>query len=126
MRKFPSLTKADLKVMEYLWEKSEVKSSDVIKDFTNKFNWSRQTSRTYLVKLIEKGFVDKKEYSKREYIYFPIVTKEAFATDRTSEYMKTYFGSLSHMVAGLMQNEDIEKEDIEELENLIKNYKSKK
>ena len=67
-----------------------------------------------------------REENKRDYIYLPAVTKEAYGAGITSEYLARYFGSLSHMVAGLMQNEDFSEAEIEELEDLIREYKEKK
>ena len=126
MGNYPNLSEADYAVMEILWEKGQAKSSEIAKALFEAYGWSRQTVGTYLKRLAEKGLVVTKEENKRDYIYLPAVTKEAYGAGITGEYLTKYFGSLSHMVAGLMQNEDISDAEIEQLENIIREYKEKK
>jgi len=123
---YPSLSEADYAVMEILWQKGKAKSSDIYKALFEAYGWSRQTVGTYLKRLVEKGLVTTQEKNKRDYIYFPAVTKEVYGADITGDYLSRYFGSLSHMVAGLMQNEHFSNQEIEELEALIREYKEKK
>lgn len=126
MSNYPNLTEADHAVMEILWRDSEVASSDVVRELIDKFGWSRQTVRTYLKRLIDKGLVATKEKNRRDYIYYPIVSKEEYGVDTTSTYLNKYFRSLTHMVSGLIQKEDISKDELDSLEQLIKDYKNKK
>ncbi len=42
------------------------------------------------------------------------------------EYLDKYFGSLSHMMAGLIKREDISEEELDELEDVIRQYRNKK
>lgn len=126
MGNYPNLSDSDYAVMEILWRDGEVDSSAISKELYEVFGWSRQTVGTYLKRLVDKGLVSTKKKNKRDYIYFPIVTKEQYGTDITSSYLNRYFSSLSHMVAGLMQNEDITTQEIENLEQLIQDYKSRK
>jgi len=123
---YPNLSEADYAVMEILWQKGQAKSSAIAKALQSAYGWSRQTVGTYLKRLVEKGLVVTKEENKRDYIYIPAVTKEAYGVEMTSAYLSRYFGSLSHMVAGLMQNEDFSEEEIGLLEDIIKEYKEKK
>jgi len=44
----------------------------------------------------------------------------------TSSYLDKYFGSLSHMVAGIMRKEDISQDEINALEKVIAEYKAGK
>lgn len=126
MSNYPNLTDADHAVMEILWRDGEVASSDVVHELMNEFGWSRQTVRTYLKRLIDKGLVATKEKNRRDYIYYPIVSKEEYGVDTTSTYLNKYFRSLTHMVSGLIQKEDISKDELDSLEQLIKDYKTKK
>lgn len=123
---YPSLSDADHAVMEILWRDGEVDSAAVVKELMNMFGWSRQTVRTYLKRLIDKGLVATRQKNKRDYIYYPIVTKQQYGVDTTSTYLNKYFKSLSHMVSGLIQNENISKDELEDLERMIKEYKEKK
>lgn len=126
MSSYPNLSESDYAVMEILWRDGESDSSEISKELYDVFGWSRQTVGTYLKRLVDKGLVSTKKKNKRDFIYFPIVSKEQYGTDITSSYLNRYFHSLSHMVSGLMQNEDLSSQEIENLEQIIENYKSQK
>ena len=125
MGNYPNLSDSDYAVMEILWRDKEASSSSINAELSGKFGWSRQTVGTYLKRLVNKKLVDTKKKNNRDFIYFPIVTKEQYGTDMTSSYLNKYFHSLSHMVAGIMQKEDISDDEIDEMEQLIKGYKAK-
>lgn len=120
MSGYPNLSEADSIIMEILWRDGECSSSAILKEIEDKLNWSRQTVRTYLVRLVEKGLVGIKEINKRTYHYYPVVSRAEYAADKTTSILNRYYGSLPHMVAGILQKEDITEAELEELEMLIK------
>jgi len=125
MSKYPSLTGADSIIMEILWRDGAISSSVILKEIKNKLNWSRQTVGTYLKRLIEKRLVGIKEVNKRIYHYYPIISREEYAADKTNSILNKYYGNLSHMVAGIVKNENITDTDLDELEKLIQQLRSK-
>jgi BlaI family transcriptional regulator, penicillinase repressor len=125
MSKYPNLTEADSIIMEILWRDGECSSSAILKEVGSKLDWTRQTVRTYLARLIEKGLVGTKEINKRDYRYYPVVTREEYAADKTGSILSKYYGSLSHMVAGIVQSENITDSDLDELEKLIRQLRRK-
>lgn len=126
MSDYPNLSKAERLVMEIVWKKGEVLSAEVLEELEGIKDWSRHTVKSYLKQLIEKGLVGVKEISARKYIYYVLISKEAFLADESCHYLKSHFESLSHMVAGLMQREKVSSAEIDQLERLIKEYKEKK
>jgi len=126
MGNYPNLSESDYAVMEILWREQEAKSSDICAELEKAFGWSRQTVGTYLKRLVNKGLVGTKKTNQRDFMYFPIVTKEEYGTDITSTYLEKYFSSLSHMVAGVIQKEDISADELDKLEQVIKEYKQSK
>ena len=126
MGNYPSLSDSDYAVMEILWREGEADSAAISKELFETFGWSRQTAGTYLKRLVEKGLVSTRKKNKRDYIYYPVVTKEEYGTDVASSQVSRYFGSLPHMVAGLMQKEEVSDREIEELERIIKKYKDER
>jgi len=120
MSKYPNLSEADSIIMEILWRDGECKSAAILKEIEDKLQWSRQTVRTYLIRLVEKGLVGTKEVNKRTYHYYPLVSRAEYAADKTGSILNRYYGSLPHMVAGILQQEDIPEADLEELEKLIR------
>ena len=125
MSNYPNLSEADSIIMEILWRKGECSSSEILKEIENKLDWSRQTVRTYLIRLVEKRLVGTREVNGRTYHYFPIVSRAEYAADKTGSLLNKYYGCLSHMVAGIIQKEEISEEDLNELEELIRRVRNK-
>lgn len=125
MSKYPDLSEADSIIMEILWRDTETSSSAILKEIEEPLHWSRQTVRTYLKRLMDKGLVGAKETKKRVYSYYPVVSKEDYAADKTGSFLNAYYDSLSHMVAGIVKNENITDSDLDELEALIKRLRNK-
>lgn len=125
MSDYPNLSNAERLVMDIVWKKGEVLSAEVLEELNGIKDWSRHTVKSYLKQLIEKGLVGVKEISARKYIYYVLISKEAFLADESCHYLNSHYESLSHMVAGLMKREKVSTEEINELEQLIKEYKGK-
>ena len=125
MSKYPNLSEADSIIMKILWRDGETTSAAVLSEVENSLQWSRQTERTYLKRLMDKGLVGARETRKRVFCYYPVVSKEDYAADKTGSYFKQYYNSLSHMVAGIVENEDISDSDLAALEALIKKLRHK-
>lgn len=125
MSKYPNLSEADSIIMEILWRDGACMSAAIQKEIEDKLNWSRQTVRTYLIRLMEKGLVGTRQVNKRTLHYFPIVSRVEYAADKTESILSQYYDSLPHMVAGILQNEKISEAELDELEKLIYRLRSK-
>jgi BlaI family penicillinase repressor len=125
MSRYPNLSEADSVIMEILWRDGECSSSGILKSIENKLDWSRQTVRTYLVRLVEKGLVGTRAVNRRTFLYYPVVSRAEYAADKTGSLLNKYYGSLPHMVAGLLKEENISDGDLDELERLIKRARNK-
>jgi len=123
MSKYPNLTEADSVIMELLWRDGEVGSNAITEEIEDRLNWSRQTVRTYLTRLMEKGLIDARKINERVLRYYPIVSREEYAADKAKSLCNKYYGNISQMVAGIVDNENISESDLNELENLIKQMK---
>ena len=126
MSKYSELSEADSIIMEILWREGECGSSEILKEIESVLGWSRQTVRTYLVRLAEKGMVGTKVHSKRNFTYFPIVSKEEYAADKAGSLMNKYYGSVPHLLAGLLRDEELSEKELDELENMIRMAREKK
>jgi BlaI family penicillinase repressor len=125
LSRYPNLSEADSVIMEILWRDGECSSAAILKEIEDKLNWSRQTVRTYLVRLVEKGLVGTKELSRRSFRYYAAVSRAEYAADKTGGILDKYYSSVPHMVAGLLQKEDISDADLDELEQLIQHARAK-
>ncbi|MCL2671152.1 MAG: BlaI/MecI/CopY family transcriptional regulator [Clostridiales bacterium] len=125
MNKYPGLSNADNFIMEILWRDGACGSAEILREIETERDWSRQTVRTYLARLIEKGLVGTREVNRRTLEYYPLVSKATYAADRSGGILRRYYDSLPHMVAGLLQNEKLSDADLDALENLIRQARQK-
>lgn len=125
MGKYPDLTDAENIIMEILWRDGTTTSAQVRKEIEDILNWSRQTVNTYLNRLVEKELVGVEEVNRRIYNYYPTISKDEYAADRTGSVLHKYYDSLSHMIAGFVKNEDISNSELDKLEKLVQRLKEK-
>jgi BlaI family penicillinase repressor len=126
MDKYLELSANDSKIMELVWKLGEVNNASILKELESEPNWTRHTVKTYLKRLTDKGLLELKQISPRKFKYYPLVTKEEYLAEEASAYLHDHFNGLTHMVAGLIDNEKISDEEIESLESYIKTLKEKK
>ena len=72
------LTKAELKLMEVIWEKGQIPSNKLVKECLERFNWKKSTTYTNLKKLVDKKMVCNSEavitVLKYKGIFFKFIT----------------------------------------------------
>jgi BlaI family penicillinase repressor len=126
MSKYPVLSQADSQIMEIIWSEKKVSSSDVLSKVEDTLGWSRQTVKTYLDRLHKKGMLGVEVVSPRVHLYYPLISREDYAAEMAGTYLDKYFGSISHMMAGLIKKEDVSDEELDNLEQIIKQYRNNK
>jgi len=119
------LTNAERLIMEVVWQNGDLSNADIVNLLGNEKDWSRHTVKTYTNSLSQKGMLGIKQKSPRKIKYYPLISKEKYLAANTSNYLRKNYNSLSFMVAGLINNEEVSKEEIDKLEQLIKEYKER-
>ena len=112
------LTKAELEIMQVIWQKEKVLVHDVLAELPEP-KPAYNTVSTIVRILENKGFV-----SHRTYEYFPIVGKEEY----TNTYMRTvldnfFEGSVSRMVNFFSSQKSISLEETDEILKILKGDK---
>lgn len=117
-------------VMEVIWEaEGTITATEIIARLTGKLDVAPKTIRVMINRLLAKGIisyqVDKSDA--RIYHYYAVKKREACLAEKRNKFVKNYFGGNSSMaVASFLSAEDISDEQLEELEELVKNLKGKK
>lgn len=114
-----SLTEAEWNVMECLWEKNEVTGRELTEELEEKRGWKRSTTFTLAKRLEEKGAVSVREDGNKK-IYSPILSREDAALSETEELLdRVYHGSFSLLVSAFTKKQNLSKEEIKELKDLL-------
>ena len=113
------ITDSELEVMKVLWASDTALPLSVIRSgLQAAMEWEAATIKTLLARLVSKNAVlqEKKEV----FYYSPLVSEEAYnawATERLIN--RLYKGRASNLVAALLNNDGISKDDIAELRQMF-------
>lgn len=119
IKKEPTISPAELKVLEILWKSSPLSSSQIIDALKNTESWHNQTVKTLLSRLVSKKVISYKQESNR-YLYIPLLKKRDYQKAISYSFIKRVFGGkISPLLAYFSKQEKISKEEIKELKAII-------
>lgn len=125
MKNIPKISEAEWEVMKLIWKTSPLTSEKIIESLSDKMNWSTQTIKTFITRLIKKGAIGF-EKSGRVYNYYPLISEnECIKSENETFLKKVYDGALGLLFTKFLEEENLSNDEIEELENLLKGKKEK-
>ncbi len=120
-KKSPTLTEAELRLMEVLWQKRRATIADVTESLPPPpiaYNTVLTTMRI----LEQKGYVSHEEEG-RAYAYSPLVEREEAAKSAVGLLLNRFFGNKSAELAlRLIENERPAQAELQRLKALIEQY----
>ncbi len=118
MDKSKELTRAELEIMQILWQKENLYLSDIISAIDEP-RPAYTTISTIVRILVKKGFVSYKGHGK-QHCYFPTVTKEEYTEDVMNRVSINFFGgSVANMISFFARKESLSKSERDEIRELI-------
>jgi BlaI family penicillinase repressor len=119
MDEFPRISDAEWEVMRVVWERHPVDAATVVKAVRNGRDWSGQTVKTLLSRLVAKGALDYDVDGKR-YLYRPLVSEEEGIRHASRSFLDRVFGgavrpALLHFVS----EAELSPDEIEELKRRL-------
>lgn len=119
------LGRVQLLIMQVLWERGRATAREITDAINAGEPIAHSTVQTLLRGLEEKGAVSH-EAQDRTFVFFPLVKEHEFQQSATRDLVERVFGgSVGSLVAHLLKNEDVSREEIEEIRKLI-NWRGKK
>ncbi|GIP19304.1 beta-lactamase repressor [Paenibacillus montaniterrae] len=115
----PNISAAEWEVMKVLWRKSPITAQEVIDQLSEPMEWSPKTVKALINRLLKKGAIQF-ESRGRVYYYSPLVAEEdCIREERKTFLQRIYGGALSPMLAHFIQDEQLSKEEIEQLKKML-------
>ena len=117
-----SLTKAELNLMNILWDKGQATVNELVEALPEP-KPAYTTVATYLKVLHEKGYVDffKNKGEGKTHQYMPMISRVEYTRKAMQEVKKNFFGSsLRNMLSFFVEEEHLTEDDIKELFNQLK------
>lgn len=121
MKKSDTLTKAEIQVMNALWEMPEGGCiHDIIAHYPDP-KPAYTTVSTFLKILLNKGFVEFRKLSGKTHTYYPLISKENYTNSVMKDVKESFFGgSGSSLVKFFVEREYLSENEIKELIEIIK------
>lgn len=118
------LTNRELNILEIIWELKKGFVNDVIARMQDPK--PPYTTVSSIIRILEtKGYVSHKAYGKT-HEYMPIVSKLKYKKFALKNLIANYFdGSLENVVSFMVKENELSKEEVNELSELIDTFKNK-
>ena len=119
MMEIPKIFESEYRFCLLLWEHEPVNSTKLVALCKEHLGWTKATTYTVIRRLSERGVL-KNENA----IVSSLISKEDAQSSRLEEMVEeTFEGSMPAFIAAFANSKKLTKEDISQLEDLIKNYK---
>jgi predicted transcriptional regulator len=104
--------------MELIWQQQEsITAKQLSLIATEDIGWNKNTTYTILKKLIGKGAIERIEPN---FVCKPLITRERVQIDETRKLIdKLYDGSIRAFFTSFIKKENLSKEEIEQLKDII-------
>ncbi len=117
------LTKAEMEIMNVLWEKAEgMTTHEIIEEYPEP-KPAYSTIATFLKILTNKSFIRsrKQEGGGKTFVFTPTISREAYTNRVMKEVKSTFFaGSLKSMLSFFAKQEEVSEKDLQEIMEMIK------
>ena len=109
------ISDAELEILEVLWTAGEALNANEIRARLNeKKDWERTTVLTLIRRLLDKGVITQEK--QEVYYYSPLVERSVYVKEETKSCLNKFFkGNAKNLAAALIEDEDLSRDDIEEL-----------
>lgn len=119
MEKLTTLNYSEWVVMEQLWKKPHT-LMELSAVLGSSIGWSKSTVATMLRRMEDKGIIRYTECGRTK-IFEPAISREAVTARETKSLLKrAYNGSIGLLVSAMAQRNDLTKEDIAELYQILR------
>ncbi len=119
MEKYPKISDAEWQVMKQLWIDHPTSANEIVKKLEKTVSWKPKTVKTLINRLVQKkaiGF----EKQGRSHLYFPLVAEEEIVREESRSFLNRFFGgTLTPMLASLIENRDLSENEIKELKEML-------
>lgn len=120
-----NLTNSEWYVMECLWEASPRSGRETIEAMKKSMGWNRSTTLTMLRRLEDKGAIYSKTVDELK-MFYPVISREQAAIQETDSFLgKVYQGSLSLMLSTFTRKQNLTKQEIDELYQILNKLEEK-
>jgi BlaI family penicillinase repressor len=122
----PALSAAQQELMDIIWERGEISASELGRLLPQNRVLARNTVRTMLVRMEEKGWLKHREEG-RTYLYSAVLPRQATIGDKLRELVDTLCGgSPETLVTALLDDRGLSDAELDRIRTLLDNARRNK
>ncbi|CAB1246520.1 Beta-lactamase repressor BlaI [Ruminococcaceae bacterium BL-6] len=115
----PKITEAEWRVMEAVWKNDAIPTNEIVKQVKSVTDWKDNTIYTLLSRLAKKNLI-RIDKAVSPNLCTPLVTQcECQRVERKAFLKKVYNGSLSLMLANILEEENLTEREIDQLKDIL-------
>ena len=119
MNEHASLSPAEWRVMEKLWDGAPQTITQLTAGLEEETGWSKHTVISFLNRMEKKGAVTYRENGRAKE-YFPAYVREEATVEEAERFLDRVFsGSLGLMVSSLVEGKHLKEEELRELRDIL-------
>ncbi|MBU5438104.1 BlaI/MecI/CopY family transcriptional regulator [Tissierella sp. MSJ-40] len=123
MNNIPKISESELEIMKLLWKSSPLSSNEIIDSLSDRTDWSSQTIKTFINRLLNKQVIDF-EKSKKSYLYYPLISYDEYVKKENTSFLeRVYDGAVDMFFSKFLEEENLSEKEIEHLEEILKQKK---
>lgn len=112
------MTEAEQELANLIWDHEPLGSGELVKLAAERLNWKKSTTYTVLRKICENGI-----FRNEQAVVTSRMSREEYAGRKGERYLEeNYGGSLPGFVAAFLKRRKLSRQEIEELEQMIRDY----
>ncbi|MGN1179679.1 MAG: BlaI/MecI/CopY family transcriptional regulator [Suilimivivens sp.] len=114
-----SLNNSEWSIMEVLWQQQPRTLMQLVHEMKEKQGWSKSTTNTMLRRMQEKGYISYTEGEKARLYSANLKRDEVVLRETESFLQRTYGGSIGMLLSTFVDSNQLTKQDIEELRQIL-------
>ena len=118
-KRSPTLTEAELRLMEILWQKGSATVNDVLEELPKRLSLAYNTVLTTLRILEKKGYI-LHEKEGRAFVYRPVMRRSEAQRNAVKYVVSRFFNNSPELLLlNVMEHEKIDQDELKRLKKLI-------
>lgn len=116
------ISKTEFEVLEAIWQGHPASAQQIIERLNETKPWHEKTIKTLLNRMVKKDAICF-EKVQRSYFYSPLFARDEYTFKESKSLLERMFsGRLSPLVSHFVKSDELTKDDINELKDLINQW----
>ena len=113
------LSRAEWSVMKIVWDRGEVIVRDVLDALAKERGWARNTVRTMLERLVNKGYVERRQVGPLDF-FKPKIPRARAVREAVRDFADRVFdGAVAPFVTYFIESRDIDPDELDALQKAL-------